>query len=207
MAFYPGKPAHLTGPQYQLVQQICQDLATWQSSVPHKMRDLQSPNELKLYRAIREWHPHKMVLAQVQLIRLVNVNCDEIATAWKEQGSDPRCWIDFGGLIGDINLLSLDFVIFNPSGTSGLVIELDGDEHSFDEKVVEDWVVKSSLVPNWNGSSLIKTPKRVEGWYRDRIKEHAVKSAGFHFIRFLNRDLNNHEAMQGLQLAIARLVL
>ena len=206
MAFYPGKPAHLTGQQYQLIQQICQDLATWQSSVPHKRLTLQSPNELQLYRAIREWHPHKIVLAQVQLIRLVNVDCNELTRELRAHGASSSYRVEFKDLIGDINLLSLDFVICNSSGIARLVIELDGNEHSFDEKIVEDWVVKSSLAPNWNGLSLVETPKRVHGWYRDRIKEHAVKSAGLEFIRFDNRNLNNYEAMQGLRMAIERFV-
>ena len=207
-AFFPGKPSHLTGPQHQLIVEICRDLALWESDVPHKeKKPLQSPNELNLYRAIHEHHPHKIVLAQVQLIRLVNVDCEAIKAEWSNRGSLPYSQPSFGKLIDDVKLLSLDFVICNSSGIPGLVIELDGDEHVVADKLIEQWVVESSSVSNWDGSSLSKMPKQVEGWYRDRIKEHAIKSAGFSFVRFKNSELRSYDAMRDLQEKIARFVV
>lgn len=208
MAFFPGKPAHLTGPQHKLVVELSSDLALWKSDVPHKERKpFLFPNELTLYRAIREYHPFKIVLAQVQLIRLVNVDCDAIKADWLNQGSPLYSQPKFGKLIDDVKLLSLDFVICNSSGTPGLVIELDGDEHLVDEKKIEEWVVDSSSAPNWNGFALKEMPEAIEGWYRDRIKEHAIRSAGINFVRFQNSKLQDYDAMRQLQEKITRSVV
>lgn len=207
MAFNPGKPTHLNTMQDQLIMLITQDLLHWESDVPHKPMDLLSINELHLYRSIRENHPNSIILAQVQLIRLVNVDCDAIKQEWMAQGSHPNYMPRFKRLIDDVNLLSLDFVVCNSSGTPCVVIELDGDEHTLDTSLIENWVIESSKDPNWDGVSLGKMPEIIKCWYRDRIKEHAIKSARINFIRFRNSDLSNYEAMQKLHGEITKFVI
>lgn len=207
MAFNPFKPTQLSLRQAQLINTIDQDLATWQSDAPHFARRFLTKLELLLLKHLLLAHPSKIVAPQVQLIRLVNLDVKSIREEWQRSGSHPYRFPDIKKLIEQINKLSIDFVICNLYGIPKLAIELDGAEHSYDPRVIEQWVVDSSKNPNWDGSTLLEAPKKVQAWYRDRIKNHAIESAGINIIRVDNSDVDDPDRLSDLDAQINRYVV
>lgn len=143
--------------------------------------------EAKFLSFLKAAHPSSSVMTQVQLIRLVNVDVENLCASWRDQeGCDPETRPNIKRLIGDINLLSVDFVLLDASGCPYFVIELDGPEHQYDPNVLEAWVkiqAKKRLT-----SSEKKIRDQVAGWERDRLKESAIRCAGLAFKRIKNAE-------------------
>lgn len=188
MAFNPFKDPELTDQQDALYNTICQDLLLWLSDVPHITRCFGSANEWALYNHIVK-HFDVIVSMQVHLIRVVNVDSELIKNEWINSGRCIYEYPKFQSLFDSIDKLSLDYVICDKNGNIKLVIELDGPEHDIDVNEIKKWVLASSTSPDWNGRSLINMPQCIAAWYRDKFKEHAIKSAGIDFIRLKNQEI------------------
>jgi hypothetical protein len=107
-------------------------------------RQLLSERERALYQRLVESLPHHIVLAQVQLLQVLNF----------QRGRRSQA------ILNRISQLSLDFLILNPDTSIVAAVELDDSTHARDDRRQADarksHALQSAGVPliRWNAKSL-----------------------------------------------------
>lgn len=142
--------------------------------MPTKIRQLLSSNESVFLTHLLRWFPHLLFFSQVQLIRLVEVDNEQLFHEWLESGCDPEIEPDQWRYFNDIRLLSLDFVACVPSGVPLRAIELNGKEHENDRRVM----------------------------MRDRIKKAALLPTGLPFLTFKNEQLYSRQGLNEIEFSL-----
>lgn len=136
------------------------------------------------------------VFPQVQLIRVVDINLAALEKEWLDAGS---IWWEKPGkgeYFMSISMLSLDFVLYDAQQKVKFVIELDGPEHEYDPKVLEESIkLREIEYKSLKGVNKLNED-RARLWVRDRIKEAAVKGANIKFLRVKNGELANLPSLE-----------
>lgn len=204
MAFGPKLPNGLT---YQEWEQYCEKQERYvQPTAEHrpkllvKRKQFLSGNETAFLARLKSWFPEVDIHCQVQLMRLVEVDNKQVAAelieGFFEQSTrvgheykapmPKEVQAEYWRQHNMFNLLSCDFVLTDPLGVPLCVIELDGDEHTYDPLVHQQAVKQENAPASDKTASGTKAVERTKGWDRDLVKDLVLRTAGIPLLRVEN---------------------